>query len=637
MIKHSISKKILKIIESVNCSMNEGILDKRISMVKNDSAKRTLTKCFIKAKEVFKDKIPHVIWLFNSYISDEDWEYLTSTTDIPSFVSNGMMIAEQHLDRFEHYYSYGIPAIDRCPLKGNPGHILTYFGNQVKKWEKENGRLIPLGKTKDATVILECSDPKFVWFDLNTNDCRVEAGAGNHCARDTYADTLWSLREKVFDVNGELKGYISRITASYRKKGNALIQIKGHKNSKPINYKDYFIELAKKGLFERIDLETAYKNYIDLYWTDFTVDEIKEMYDKNKNLEKDKFFKALCFGTEKNSKVKGTNGVEYYFNLDGIIESEDVFVEWEEDSINIKYPEEVKSTLKEVVGDYSPDYIKYTIKDGTSTQFELSDNEVYTCLPIKKEDIFRKNLNIVLHSYKDVPAIQIYSEGKEIKYWCKNGEPIEGEKPYLFFSRSNYSGKIVKEQYFYCENDDGLLCEIYENGKICEIYTTEYMRCFLVRYVGESDLDYSYYNVYEGGGEYWLLPDDTSNWELYSIGDNPVSGRYENGKKRYEVFEGNYDRTCISYFDNGKVSGIERYDVEGRGSENDELRLNNEFKPSYEYFFENGKKKREEWYKDNELHRDDGPAVSQWDESGNIVKEEYWLNGIEVDEEEVTG
>lgn len=634
----SISKKILNVVESINRSMSEGILDKRISNVLNDSAKKELMDYFEKAKSVFNGKIPHVIWLFDSYIEEEAWEYLISMKDLPSLVTASITILKQRIDRFEHYYSYGISAIDRYPLKGDPEKVLIYFNNKVKEWEEKNGRMIPVGKTKDTTVLLECSDPKFVWFDLNTNDCRIEASAGNHCARDTEADTLWSLREKVFNENGEIKGYITRITASYRKRDNALIQIKGNKNSKPINYKDYFIELAKSGMFERIDLETAYKNYIDLYWNDFSANEIKEMWERNKNLEKDSFFNALYFKTKRNSKVTGTNGIEYSFNSDGVIETMDIYVDWEDSFKTVKCPKEVTYFLKKISEDY-PTYVRFRIKDNVCIQFDFLDDfeegESYTCLPIKKDEIYNKNLNVVLHSYDGNPAIH----NSFLKYWCDNGNPIKGENPYLSYRYVGYNGETVEYGYYYCEDEEGLLCEIDRSmGKkgIFRVYSTENPRVFLVKTFSGNDSDYSFSTVYKDWGDYWTILED-DNWELYQIGDNPVSGRYENGKKTYEVFERNYVQTCVAYFDSGKVSGIERYDVEGRDSGNDDLYLNNGFKPSYEYFFENGKKKREEWYKDNQLHRDDGPAVSQWDASGTIVKEEYWLDGTEVSEEEVVG
>ena len=32
------------------------------------------------------------------------------------------------------------------------------------------------------------------------------------------------------------------------------------------------------------------------------------------------------------------------------------------------------------------------------------------------------------------------------------------------------------------------------------------------------------------------------------------------------------------------------------------------------------------------LHRENGPALIEWDKQGNVIKEEYYLNGSKVDE-----
>ncbi|SDF64928.1 hypothetical protein SAMN04244560_01019 [Thermoanaerobacter thermohydrosulfuricus] len=50
-------------------------------------------------------------------------------------------------------------------------------------------------------------------------------------------------------------------------------------------------------------------------------------------------------------------------------------------------------------------------------------------------------------------------------------------------------------------------------------------------------------------------------------------------------------------------------------------------------YWDSGKIKRIEYYKEVELHRDNGPAVIEYDHNGNIMKEEWYKENI-IDRED---
>ena len=60
---------------------------------------------------------------------------------------------------------------------------------------------------------------------------------------------------------------------------------------------------------------------------------------------------------------------------------------------------------------------------------------------------------------------------------------------------------------------------------------------------------------------------------------------------------------------------------------------NNE--PAYELYYDledHVKPQIYKYYINGKLHREDGPAWIEWDKNGNIIKQEYYLNGLKVDE-----
>ncbi len=53
-------------------------------------------------------------------------------------------------------------------------------------------------------------------------------------------------------------------------------------------------------------------------------------------------------------------------------------------------------------------------------------------------------------------------------------------------------------------------------------------------------------------------------------------------------------------------------------------------KVSYTYH-PNGNIKTEEWKLNGKYHNPNGPAVKTWDDNNQLIRESYWINGVEVD------
>ena len=49
------------------------------------------------------------------------------------------------------------------------------------------------------------------------------------------------------------------------------------------------------------------------------------------------------------------------------------------------------------------------------------------------------------------------------------------------------------------------------------------------------------------------------------------------------------------------------------------------------YHEDTGMVERERYFKNSKYHREDGPAFIQYNKDNQIEKEEYWMNGVELD------
>jgi len=98
---------------------------------------------------------------------------------------------------------------------------------------------------------------------------------------------------------------------------------------------------------------------------------------------------------------------------------------------------------------------------------------------------------------------------------------------------------------------------------------------------------------------------------------------YSNGQKRYEEWYLNDKR----HREDGPA--IQRWYESGQKYE--EWYLNNkehrEDDPSCQNWYENGQKRYEYWYLNNKIHREDGPSYQQWLYNGQKNYEEWSLNG----------
>ena len=52
-------------------------------------------------------------------------------------------------------------------------------------------------------------------------------------------------------------------------------------------------------------------------------------------------------------------------------------------------------------------------------------------------------------------------------------------------------------------------------------------------------------------------------------------------------------------------------------------------------YYENGQKKYEEYWLNDQLHREDGPAVQEWYENGQKDNEFYFLNDKQVSKDQI--
>ena len=78
-----------------------------------------------------------------------------------------------------------------------------------------------------------------------------------------------------------------------------------------------------------------------------------------------------------------------------------------------------------------------------------------------------------------------------------------------------------------------------------------------------------------------------------------------------------------SYYENGNIKSEYHY-------KNDKLHRDNG--PANIYYYQNGNIKIECWYKNDKCHRDNGPAIIHYNENQNIINEKFYLNGEKVDE-----
>jgi antitoxin component YwqK of YwqJK toxin-antitoxin module len=90
--------------------------------------------------------------------------------------------------------------------------------------------------------------------------------------------------------------------------------------------------------------------------------------------------------------------------------------------------------------------------------------------------------------------------------------------------------------------------------------------------------------------------------------------------------------------ENKSITSRKTYNINGILKKREYLNNNSELhrdgdKPAYTYYYENGIIGSKIWYKNNEIHRDNKPALIEYDIKGNIIKENYYLDGKLVEKQ----
>jgi hypothetical protein len=133
--------------------------------------------------------------------------------------------------------------------------------------EKKMKEFLPISKEK-GSVLFETG--KYYWIDLQTNSHVPEAEAMGHCATNSQADTLYSLREKV-TINGHLY-FKSHLTAAIN--GDKIIELKGRKNSKPTtDLHKHILKLFTKGYVKVLRTHDGYKPELNFRLSDLTAEQ----------------------------------------------------------------------------------------------------------------------------------------------------------------------------------------------------------------------------------------------------------------------------------------------------------------------------------------------------------------------------
>jgi len=224
------------------------------------------------------------------------------------------------LMQYGHYYNFGIKEIDEYDVTKheNVEEPIAIFDSIYDTWIEQDRSLIPLDQAEQRKVFFVCSNPDFIWFDLETTRSTEEMIAMSHCGTDPAGDTMISLREKTYSEEGELLGYNARVTLTYNFEDKCVIQIKGRRNTKvPVEYRKYFLELVESGIVNKMDQKTSYNPVNDIYWSDFP-DDLDRLINANPGMMEDEFINSYVNG-EKNRIIHLSRTNKIVFDEEGEI------------------------------------------------------------------------------------------------------------------------------------------------------------------------------------------------------------------------------------------------------------------------------------------------------------------------------
>ena len=224
----------------------------------------------------------------------------------------------QKLNNIRSYYNRNIPGINNLNVTKmkNAVDLLGEFRKIHNKYMEDSLRLITLKERpqEEETLLLVCeSNPNFEWYSFDVENA-FECRSLGTCAANSASDVMWALREKQFNKTGELIGYISRFHVGFNENEKALKELKAYKNNKlSPKYFKYFADLAKSGLFKKIEIEESHKPENDLTWKDLSEDMLKDIIEENPNLLKTDEYLSDKFFVGKDWEMK-----EYYLSGVGV-------------------------------------------------------------------------------------------------------------------------------------------------------------------------------------------------------------------------------------------------------------------------------------------------------------------------------
>ena len=123
----------------------------------------------------------------------------------------------------------------------------------------------------------------FYWVDLQTNNAEEECRRMGHCGRTSSLNTIYSLRENR-RINDKFTINKSHITAAIGKNNGIIYQMKGTKNSKPLEkYYPYILDflMNEKNI---TGFGSEYNSGDDFKITDLSKEEILKLYEVRPDL-----------------------------------------------------------------------------------------------------------------------------------------------------------------------------------------------------------------------------------------------------------------------------------------------------------------------------------------------------------------
>lgn len=647
-----IDKLTNKVIKQNNI-IYEGLISDKIASIKDEKLRKDLELCFEKAQKVFNNRITYVNWFFNTTFKKG---YLFNKTLYYNTIN-------PFLSKFEHYYNYNLPAINNLDVTkfDEFSSVFDKMEEYVKKHEERQKRIIPVDSTESKKIVHVCRNPNFVWYDLETCSSDEESSAMAHFGSDSRGTTLFSLREKTFDNNGSLIGYTSRITMTYEDKLKSALQVKGYKNQKPSQkYIPFFMELVENGIVNSIDLSDSYKPFNDLHWMDFSKEEIKRLALKNKNLAKnDPFVDAVVNPSKNGSDLEISYGIKVHVDGSGNISpTADVFIQsYDLHPFLISSYPKVRLDMPDIIYDtvfytnYSESYIVDTsndeeiffsvnTKDRTCSHFYVRDDSSvlydFYCKPFNfdkfSEDESNPKEMVILHNENGaaISGKSRKNKNNKFKAYFTNGKPYSGSNvPFLSETYKYRDGKFKEKNYF-LNNPSGVVKTIGKSDDtetcVVKLVENKIEIIFTQNRDGSIVEVYGIYNTSLMDPYYVdekILFDNNSYVRLIKRGEGKPSWyKKVDGKLVESVEVKEYSTRLVKFYEDGVLKFMSYIDGISDAVE-DSI-----FHPSEVYYFDNGQVYKELWYENEKLHREDNlPAVIEYDINGNLVREDYYING----------